>query len=185
MGHYYSRPMLQRLPEHVDPLRFAQTGRELEGEIPLNTLQRLRKSLLSDSGAAQVRLVFELDDAGNPHIRGEIAAVLEVTCQRCMSPMSLSLETDVLLGIVTSGEQADTLPDEYEPLILDTEEVLLADIVEDELLLALPLSSMHEQGQCRNVDFNEHVISDEQQHRENPFSVLASLKGTTNEDKQE
>jgi uncharacterized protein len=177
--------MLQRLPEQVDPLRFAQTGRELEGEISPGSMQRLQKLLSSDAGTVRVRLVFDLDDAGNPRVQGSISATLEMLCQRCMAPMPLSLETRVLLGIVTTEAQANALPDEYEPLVVDSEEISLTELVEDELLLALPLSAMHEQGQCLNVDFTEHVISDEPQARENPFSVLASLKGTSNGKKQE
>jgi len=184
-GHYYSRPMLQRLPEHIDPLRFAQTGRELEGEILPGGMQRLRKLLSSDVGTVRIRLVFDLDDAGNPRVQGSISATLEVLCQRCMAPMPLSLETRVLLGIVTTEAQANALPDDYEPLLVGSEEVSLTELVEDELLLALPLTALHEQGQCLNVDFTDHVISDEPQARENPFSVLAGLKRSSNGKKQE
>jgi uncharacterized protein len=94
------------------------------------------------------------------------------------------VDDNIKLGIVTTIEQADKLPEDFEPLLLEEESILLKDIVEDELLLILPAFPKH-QHKCLVPDKsnNDNVNSSVKDHKsspENPFSILVNLKTLEN-----
>lgn len=172
--------MLARLPEYIDPLHLADKRGELKGEIPISRLDRLADILFSDAGMVTVELFFGREGR-LAKVEGHIAAVLELECQNCLQAIQWPVNNAVKLGIVTSLDQADRLPEDYEPLLIDEEKILLKNIVEDELLLILPTFPKH-QHQCfaQNRD-NEKVSfsqNEQQSSPENPFSILAKLKNT-------
>jgi uncharacterized protein len=80
------------------------------------------------------------------------------------------VDSIVRLGIVRSLDEADLLPESFEPLLLEEEIIPLADIVQEELLLAIPAIPQH--PQCGRAP-QEGVKPKNQ--RENPFAVLADL----------
>ncbi|WP_036252415.1 DUF177 domain-containing protein [Methylobacter sp. BBA5.1] len=172
--------MLDRLPEYIDPLQLADKRAELKGEIPLSSLDRLADTLLNDTGTVAVDLFFGREGR-LAKIEGHIEAILELECQSCLQAVKWPVSAEIKLGIVTSIDQADRLPEVYEPLLIDEEKILLKDIVEDELLLALPTFPKH-QHDCSvpDADFNKEASSSEevQSPPENPFSILAKLKKT-------
>ncbi|MEE8380184.1 MAG: YceD family protein, partial [Gammaproteobacteria bacterium] len=91
---------------------------------------------------------------------------------------------NVRLGIVPSREAAKSLPDSYDPLVVSGDEISIASILEDELILALPIVAMHEiencsQGKASGSENLEQEAGQENMpssKRENPFAVLAQLK---------
>ena len=77
------------------------------------------------------------------------------------------------LGIVTSEDDMDRLPEGYEPLLVSGEPLLTRDVVEDEVLLAVPAFPLHA-GWCRRViPVYENGRCRE---KDNPFSILEKLK---------
>ena len=112
---------------------------------------------------------------GTLYLSGTILGAVELQCQRCLEPMDMPLDLAFRLGIVRSNEAARALHERYEPLIVDGEPTRIAEIVADEVLLALPLVPAHgENAQCQ--DFVKAYRSPESETRENPFAVLAGLK---------
>jgi uncharacterized protein len=94
-----------------------------------------------------------------------------------MQAMTLPLTLEVNLGIVTSKEAAEALPENYDPLLVTAEPMKAADIVEDELILALPIVAMHEVKDCPSgEEFQRMEDEPAQPERENPFAILAELK---------
>jgi uncharacterized protein len=69
-----------------------------------------------------------------------------LVCQRCLGPLRLPLSSESRVGLVESMEQADRLPADAEPVWIEDRKVDLDEIVEEELLLALPLVPLHEPG---------------------------------------
>jgi uncharacterized protein len=168
--------MSDRLDELIDPLSLAAKGRTLEGRIPLAKLARLGPSLQSTQGEAEASLRFGVDEAGMPNVTGRVRATLMLQCQRCMQAMAYAVDSQIRLGIVKSREAAERLPANYDPLLVSGEEMKAADIVEDELILALPIVAMHERADCPlGAEFQEQE-ADAEPKRENPFAVLAGLK---------
>jgi len=170
--------MLDRLPEYIDPLHLADKRGALQGRIPLNSLDRLAGILHNDTGSIAVELFFSREGR-LAKIEGTIQAVLELECQNCLQAVEWTVNGEVKLGIVTSIDQADRLPDEYEPLLVNEEKILLKEIVEEELLLILPTFPKH-QHDCFVPAVDEStvdsIINVERSIPENPFSILANLK---------
>src|SRR3990172_5531228 len=165
--------MLERLPEYVDPLQLADSRRLLTGRVALADMQRLAPSLYSTEGSATVDLEFGKDEQHIPYLRGHITAQVTVLCQPCLQPMVLDLHTEPCLGMVKSEGQAETLPENYEPLWVNAPVMPLAAIVEDELLLALPSVPKHADINCA-----AHIArpaEPETATRKNPFELLAQL----------
>lgn len=173
--------MLDRLPEIIDPLVFAERRTELKGKLKLNTLLRLSGSLLDDSGNVEVGLFFN-KKGRHAFIEGWAKATLLLQCQNCLDSVEMPIAVDIKLGLITTLEQADELPQGYEPLLVDDEKLLLKDIVEDELLLALPAFPKHPQPCVQfetNLNGSVSLAQEvEQSKSENPFAVLAKLKIT-------
>lgn len=170
--------MLDRLPELIDPLSFADKGSELIGQIDLSSLDRLAEMLADDSGSVAVRLVFGREGR-LATIEGRITATLAVQCQNCLQVMDWPVDSKIKLGIVTSMDEADRLPEDYEPLLVGDKKIPLKDIVEDELLLALPAFPKHSEPciQDKSASGDQESLKDEQS-KNNPFSILAKLKNT-------
>jgi uncharacterized protein len=140
--------MLGRLPEFIDPLRLAQQQRVLKGKISLSYMKRLVPFLATTEGAVDVDLNFGIDEFGVHYIQGGFDTVLDLICQRCLEPMTTRLGGPVSLGIVRSEAEGERLPGHYEPLIIGSDAVLLPAIIEDEVMLALPIVPMHASAQC-------------------------------------
>ncbi|WP_333874888.1 YceD family protein [Methylobacter sp.] len=172
--------MLARLPEYIDPLHLADKRGELKGQIPVSSLDRLADILFNDTGAVTVELFFGREGR-LATVEGQIEAVLELECQSCLQMLQWPVKSTVKLGIVTSLDQADRLPEDYEPLLVDEEKILLKNIVEDELLLILPTFPKH-QHHCFDQKSDDSKVDSlqnkQQSSTENPFSILAKLKNT-------
>lgn len=172
--------MLDRLPEYIDPLQLADKRAELKGQIPLNSMDRLAETLLNNTGAVAVDLFFGREGR-LAKIEGRVEAVLELECQNCLQAVEWPVSADIKLGIVTSIDQANKLPEDYEPLLIEEGKILLKDIVEDELLLVLPTFPKHQHA-CSmpdtGLDKEASLADDEPSTPENPFSILAKLKKT-------
>ena len=169
--------MNQTLPVHLNFAQKAKIGFELKGKWPIKQLKRLNEVLLSDQGELDVELKF--DRAGPiPFIDGHITAELQLKCQRCMQAMPYAVDIRFKLGLVLNDEHIEKLPDEFEPYMLEDDNNHLPDLLEDELLLALPLVAMHE-FDCSDYlqqQSTEHQNEVEKvEEKENPFSVLKDL----------
>ena len=177
---YYFPVMLDRLPEYIDPLHLADKRGELKGQIPLRSLDRLAKMLVNDAGTVNVDLFFGREGR-LAKVEGHIQTVLELECQNCLEAVKWPVDCTIKLGVVTSIDQANRLPEDYEPLMVEEGKILLKNIIEDEILLILPAFPKHQHA-CfvPKVDNNsvDPLVNDEQSSPENPFSILAKLKNT-------
>jgi uncharacterized protein len=170
--------MLDKLPQLIDPITFADRQRVLVGKIPLAKFTRLTDVLLDKSGTVDIDLAFAKEQKLST-IRGHIQANLALVCCTCLEAVSFPIAITVNLAVVQTLEQADRLAGRHEPLLLEDEKIALHELIEDELLLALP-------------DFPRHLhecvayagqrlakveqVEDKQTPSTNPFSVLAQLK---------
>ena len=169
--------MNQTLPVNLNFRQKAKTGFEIQGKLPIKSLKRLNEILLSDEGKLQAELKFGF--AGHiPFIRGHITAELQLKCQRCMQPMQYHVDNEFKLGLVLNEEQMNKLPDDFEPYLVEDDTNHLADMLEDELLLSLPLVAMHDFECSEHVSIQETQQDEEQEpakEKDNPFSVLKDL----------
>lgn len=170
--------MAERLPKFVNPYSLAESGRRLTGRLDVTDMPRLGQLLFSAEGQGfiDIDLGWGIDEQGVRFVDGQVDAVLQVPCQRCLQAMWLPVHADVCLGIVSSQQRADMLPGPYEALVTEARNMALKTIVEDELLLALPTVAMHAERDCNPYYADETQDDDGQDKDENPFAVLARLK---------
>jgi uncharacterized protein len=141
--------MSGRLPQTFQPMRLTETGAILRGSLPLTGMTRLAASLHDTAGDVEIELNFGIDDLGTRYVQGHLRTALHPVCQRCLQVFDCPLEVEILLGVVTSERAATLLPEQYDPLLLDEPSIELSSLVEDELILALPIVPMHEPADCR------------------------------------
>ncbi len=173
--------MSDRLPEFIDPWHFAEIGKELTGQVRLTNLSRLNEILLDDTGVAEFVFSFHKRENRQVHIAGYVKADLKLECQRCMQPVVISVVSDMDVAVVEGYEEAKLLPDEVEPLLAGEQRVRLNEIIEDELLLALPQVPMHPEDECKAAYENyegslEQTADETVEAKPNPFAVLKDLK---------
>ena len=147
----------------------------LRGTVALARLERVLPALSSPEGELQVQLELGRDPDGTRFLAGSISGTVELQCQRCLEPMSRSLNLEFRLGIVQSQADAGRLHESYEPMLVGSEPTAIVDIVSDEVLLALPLVPAHaDNSKC--YEFVKNYQPEQQAERENPFAMLAELK---------
>lgn len=110
-----------------------------EGVIPVASLSRLRQALADDQGDVAYRLDFERSEFGGAELRVRLAAKLTLECQRTLQPFAWPVEVDSRLGLVEDEGGVAALPAGSEPLLLEGGALSPRAVIEDELLLALPL----------------------------------------------
>jgi uncharacterized protein len=177
--------MSLRLPEFIDPWHFAEIGKELTGHVSLTNLPRLKGILLDLEGEAEVLLRFNKGKSRQVRITGHVKADLKQECQRCLEPVTISVESDVDVVVVEGYEEAELLAEELEPLLAGDKRIRLTEVVEDELLLALPQVPMHPEDECKAAYENyegspEQAAEEEVEKKSNPFAVLKDLKSKPN-----
>ncbi len=142
----------------------------IEAQIALADLQRIRPLLRGEEGLARGLFRFHRESA-LAVAEGHVSATLTLTCQRCLGEMTLPVDTDSRLVFVADAVASADLAGSREPVIAVSGQVSLAMLIEEELLLALPLAPMH-----RDAD-DCHARPEEQadQPRHKPFAGLRDL----------
>jgi len=164
------------LPKTIDPLRYADQNKILEGSLSIKLMPRLAELLVDTNGTVDAVLEFERDAQNYRVLNGKVDATVTLLCQRCLQPVAKPIQSQFALGMVFTDEQAQNLPRAYEPLLVDLDNLEIADIIEEELILSLPMFAYHDE--CRNEHAPE-VESDDfdkGEEKENPFDVLSALK---------
>lgn len=172
--------MLSQPPEHADPRRLCEQGKSFSGTVALRDFARLRPLLTSAEGEVAFALAFDRDTDKRLRIQGQVDVVLQVRCQRCMSDMALPVHTVFCLSPVSGPQEAESLPDHYDPLLLDGQLLRPLDLIEDELILTIPPAPRHPEDDCAvNMQrYRIEPVADKagQARQDNPFAVLGGLK---------
>ncbi len=172
-----------KLPLTVDPHRAAQKRSDYNGFIAGESFERLGSSTQSVKSDVNVTLSFDVDNQGLIVLHGRASVEVELECQRCNGTYNHGYEVEFYYCPLRNPEQADELPEAYEPIEIDENgEINLLQLIEDELIVELPQVAMHDEVDCKvssdNLVFGEIPSADE---RPNPFAVLESLKHSNKE----
>jgi uncharacterized protein len=172
-GTYHRAPMSVALPEYVDVARMAAAGRSFEGSLPLARMPRLRASLASDVGAASYRFEFGRGAFGGASLSLEAEAGLPLTCQRTLETFVLPVRIDRHFGLIAVESEEAAMPPDHEAILMREGCVSLRDILEDELILSLPVVALAP-GQA--LDYEAAPQDSEPEPHTSPFAVLGQLK---------
>ncbi|TVQ85375.1 MAG: hypothetical protein EA400_15945 [Chromatiaceae bacterium] len=178
--------MSKSLPELLDPRRAIVSGDNYRGNLPLAGFTRLADLIEPDLSTGQVayHLTFGRDEEGREQVSGTVRTVLHLRCQRCGQPYALEVDVVLGLAIVTGLDAARSLPDAYDPLLLETPLIRPRELIEDELILAIPAVPRHPEGDCQPPPVPGQSASEagpdhaarRGQQRPNPFAALAALR---------
>ena len=171
--------LTEPLPNTLDVRKAAARGVSISGALKPVDLPRFKSLLADETGEILAQLTFSRDEENRPIIGLEFEAKVSVVCQRCLQAMPQGLVGDNTLGIVWTDEQAKHLPRHLDALIASEEGSNLWELVEDELILALPSFSYHDTEDCKQI-LSEYTgpgpEEGEGEQKPNPFDVLAQLK---------
>ena len=130
----------------IDGLEFARTGSRLPGVCKIAGFERLRDVLRSDEGTLRYELRGIPEEQGRPALRLRLDGVLQLVCRRCLGALEFPLQLEVSLRLAATQAEVDA-----EPLAAEGPESIVADrkmqvhaLVEDELLLAMPMAPRHQ-----------------------------------------
>ena len=155
----------------IDSLSFAREGKALQGELPVFGLERLHDSLAESVGVVVYRLHGRMSRQGKPQLVLEVAGEVPVVCQRCLGRLDYPLSIASVLELI--ADEADLSQDELEDdsrdFLVAQKEMDVAALIEDEIILALPVAPRHEDCALPDGSTRGTKVS--------PFAPLAELKG--------
>ncbi|MDZ7789981.1 MAG: YceD family protein [Xanthomonadales bacterium] len=132
--------MSRDFPDWIDPEKAAAAGREFSGTVPLARLPRL-EGMIADPGDAEIgfRVVFGLDEQRQVRVEVSVSGRVPLHCQRTLKVFEHPIDSRSTVGIVPDDREAESLPEDYEPLLCPDNKVELVRLIGEEVLLGLPL----------------------------------------------
>jgi uncharacterized protein len=139
------------LPVQINHRRFVSDNAKLEGIIPLQRFERLIALVEDEVGEVEAQLEFKKARKHRSLVIGQLKTRISVICQNCMAPTQIELDTELRVLVVNSEEALAQLHEDDDGLVCEDELILLVDLLEDELILALPMVGKHEEGECQSA----------------------------------
>ncbi|MGH8466328.1 MAG: YceD family protein [Pseudomonas sp.] len=167
--------MSANVPETLDAWRMVAARRCFDGQVELAKLPRLEGLVADSEGTCSYALEFGHDEILKvSYVDLSIDAALPLTCQRSLQRFLLPVSIKQRLGLIRNEDEESALPEEYEALLVPEDGQLRPlDLVEDELVLAVPVVALSPEGEAVNRDW---APTEEEQSKANPFAALAALK---------
>lgn len=165
----YARPF-------IDSLDFARNGKHLSGDLPVAELPRLLDALETPQGVLHYTVQGGVDKQGMQFLDVGVVGLCRLRCQRCLDGLDypVRLDTRLLLrdqaGLEALDDEAGDEEEGFDSILADMH-LNVFEMLEEEILLSLPIAPKHELGACQATD-GKNTRMDEQ----NPFAVLAKLK---------
>jgi uncharacterized protein len=156
----------------INSLEFARNGQQISGEVAVAHMQRLADVLGDTAGVLRYSVQGNVDRQGVAALEVSVTGQCWLQCQRCLEAMQypIAISTRLLLR-----DQAglDALDDDEEAFdsILAQARLDVVDMIEEEILLSLPIAPKHD-GQCQPAASGNLAQAD----KSNPFAVLEKLK---------
>jgi uncharacterized protein len=163
-------PLTGRFPL-IDGFAFAEAGRRLDGSRPIADFGRLQDLVSSSEGEVEYEVLGTRDEVGRAALRLKVKGPLQLTCQRCLKGMSFPLDVDATLVLARSEAEIEAQPVDPEgpDRVVGEKEMAVGTLLEDEILLAIPVAPRH-----------EHCSPDAALKGEAQASPFADLRGLLN-----
>lgn len=142
----------------------AARGAVLSEELELSRLTRLRELLATGVGRVAATFEFAPRKPGWVPVELRFETRVALTCQRCLEPLELHLDERIELGIIESASLEEGLPEGCVAVVLEDERVSPIELLEDELLVSLPLVPRHDSitecGSLARDDARPYVVGE-------------------------
>lgn len=146
-----------------------------EGVLPLASMHRLRGSLVSYEGEVRYAVEFGKDGLGVSYLALSVEAGLPLLCQRTLEPFVYRVSIEQRLGLIADESEEAALPADYEPLLVTDGQLAITDVIEDELILALPVVPLKSGVPLEWNDPSDDAVPSDPTPA-SPFAVLGMLK---------
>lgn len=161
---------MQLMDMVIDGLEFARRAHHAHGTVAIARLPRLAESLAGNEGVLDCAIGGGYGEEGHPELTVTVRGELQLRCQRCLEAMAFPLRIERRLRLMPSG--ADWPEEELEEDAFDaieaSQEMAVGSLIEEEVLLALPIAPRHDVcGTPRMKDVQQEM---------SPFAVLRNLK---------
>ena len=149
--------------------------RRFDGQVSLAELNRLQGLIVEPEGQCRYALEFGRDDILRvSYVELTLETALPLVCQRSMQPYLHAISSVQRLGLIRDESEEASLPPDYEPLLVPEDGQLRPlDLVEDELVLAVPLVPFKPGSEAVEREWEPPA---EDKAKVNPFAALAALK---------
>lgn len=165
----------------VQPFKLANKEGELQFKWPVSEFKRLTELLLDDAGEVKVQLQGEYDHRKRCLLIANIEAQLTLECQTSFEPIMFEATRETTFCAVSTESQFSEVEEEYEPVLVEDGYLDIKQVIEDELILAVPLvanKSLDEIDQKMSFGELDEAEIAAAKKADNPFSVLENLKKT-------
>ena len=179
-------------PSQIEPFKWAEQGFTWSGTLPLSRFARIAREAVGSIDDQLINIDCKLPMDIYHRIvwlDGHTEAKVPMVCQRCLGPVEIELVSDFHLALIDDESLIERLDEDADFIVLGESEsskkgdfdapalVDLLALLEDELLLLMPLSPKHDACEHKHQPTIQDVVEEK---RDNPFDVLASLKGKLN-----
>ncbi len=161
----------------LDIDRLCEAEADIDFAVPLAELPRLRAQIASVAGEVHGHVHFRRM-AGNAVAELTLSGTARLVCQRCLEPMDVGLEAEAQVGLIASEADAGGVPEELEPVLAPEGRISVGELVEEELLLTLPIVPLHADagsGSCAPAEGRPLETSAHEEEVQRPFAQLAEL----------
>ncbi len=176
---------MKQLANFIDLEKLSPQGYQWQSEFHLSQFPRLAE-LLTQTATTETNFTCEINKiSGIYWLEFSVKAPLETQCQRCLQPMEFLLDEQGKLALLEDKAQASLLQEEDWLLLDDVVEMVkherrlpILTMIEDELLLGLPLVPKHDyhDENCVPVEILADDEEEPIEEKNNPFAILAELK---------
>jgi uncharacterized protein len=157
----------------VDAFQFSRLKERREGELAVADFARLTEELAEPSGTIHWILQGGVDAVGHPQLTLSVTATVRLMCQRCLSAFAFDVASESMLVLAKDDAAADeieaTLADDSIDVIVGSKTMNVLELIEDEMLLAIPLSPKH--AVCAD-QVGQDAVAAASAKRASPFEVL-------------
>lgn len=136
------------LPATVVASRAVTRQESYAGRLPLSKLSRLRPLLAEAEGELQAEIEISKGSDGAGWVKGRVTGELQLTCQRGLHPYAWPCNLSFSLRLVNSDSEEEQVLEHQDPYLVQDNTLPLLDLVEDEVLLALPMLPRCEDPSC-------------------------------------
>ena len=190
-GPYHARAMGNPLRDRRTPLELAASGQVIDFSNKIGDFEQLERIVEGDLEAldpdklpsgwrdSEIRgqLSFGFADAQNglPMVQGEVSGTIDAVCQRCLGPLKLPLSVELKL-MFTDEASASAGDSDFEVWELEEETLRPLELVEEAIIMAMPLAAMHKDESCHGPDAEDSGAGE----KVRPFAALKAQMDNEN-----
>ena len=167
------------IPERVDHRKLANQAGLIEGSLPIQYFHRFGEMLVVREGDVYLRLEFSKGNFGGTKVSGSAVTEVRLICQSCMQQFSRQIACEIDLRLVSDDSKLERLPEIDDAIVAPDKVISVAELVEDELILAMPMIPRHKNGECPETDYeHEETVLPEVQEEQTTYRPFADLAKT-------